>query len=497
MMRENVLTKKPNVSVMRQMDVIPFYEDKLDIEMMEVLRTMQSPVVDERRRVQQRVINKHRLDSERQYWLERDVRDNENRVLRKTMSLNDIRNFSGRNPRSYLEIHQQQIDAARSDSVTNSRANSSQDTYQYRPYPRGEVNSSALSMVYHGSQPSSRLSMANVPMDNTRRETPNRYDSSQFARSESNNSYPVNTVRRYSSQGPVYDDAFRGPNISRANNVSRPEVNDARRMAMPYPNIKHRQGSEEILVTMSPGRPDRVSIRMAPVPSIPLSSSKSSAPPSNQSSNKVQYNSSGANGQSGTNSSRQEGTSSLKPSSSNSNSRSISTVKMDKSQHNTPSIVKSAKRNNAKSDIVEKTEKPASSQKRVIQTERSASSTRSNQPEWYSRIDADSTANSKDAEKEKKGNPTTASMVKTHTKVITQNKTPARVQNITNKQDKTKGIRKTTKQNKPQQSSLRKTNSFKVVGRSTNFFGFVSMADIKAKKKVTFSNDDSERPGTA
>jgi len=51
---------------------------------------------------------------------------------------------------------------------------------------------------------------------------------------------------------------------------------------------------------------------------------------------------------------------------------------------------------------------------------------------------------------------------------------------------------------KPRQSSLKKSSSFKL-GSSSNFFGYMSMegARVSPKKKVTFSNDESDRPGTA
>ncbi|XP_069118849.1 serine-rich adhesin for platelets-like [Argopecten irradians] len=537
-MRESVLTKKPNVSVMkpmRQTEVIPFYEDRLDAEMMEVLRTMQSPV-DERRRVQQRVVDKHRYDSERQYWMERDIQSNERR-LRKSVSLNDIQSYRGRYPKSYLEMHQQQMDKARNESVSNSRTNSSQDSYQYRQYPRQDMNRS--NMVYHGSLPSSRLSMANMPGDTSMRETPIRYESSQFStRSENINTYhPVSNIRRHSSQSSAYEDAYMNTNFVKATdmNAQRHHRGETRKMSLPLPNIKPSQGSEQILVTMSPGQPDRVSIKMAQVSGISSQSSKSPAQLSNnQSSNKVQYNSSVPNGQSRTSSLRHDGVSSLNPSpvqsrtsslrhdgvsslnpspaqsrtsfnpSPSTNSLKNSTTPMypasnigqkNSNHRNTPPKgEKSVRRNNAKTENVEKSDKPTSSYRRGSQTDRnqlSGSSSRSNQPEWYNRIDSGGSTK----EAEKKPSVTTASVAKTDKKAAPQNQTSARIQNA--KPDRTKGIRKTIKEKKPQQSSLRKTNSFKVVGRSTNYFGFVSVADIKAKKKVTFSNDNSERPGTA
>lgn len=551
-MQENVLTKRSGISVIKpvnQMAVMPFYDQTIDLEMMAVLRSMQSPM-DERRRVQERVINKHRYDSERQYWMEKGAMETntEHRRLRKAMSMNDIAGY-GRAPKTYLEIHQQHMDAAKSESVPNSRSNSSQDAYHFRYYQRGN-NNSRQAISYSGSQPSSRLSIATL--DSLKRETPshggNRYDSNQIVRSE--NMYPANNVarNRFNSHGPINENIFENHNFqeqppplpprAKDNSVSRYEKYDARNVSMPLPNIKPPPNGEQIVVTMSRGQPDRVSISMGPsLPTTynPSQTAKPVVSPNLNGFSKVQYHSSGSNNSSsGNNVIRQEEVSALKPSPPNNNFKNMPAGNIDKNQYNATRMERSAKRNNnVKSDSVDKTEKSASS-RRISQTEKSASSSRSNQPDWYSRADAVSGTRNKPPEVERKGHtnivplegerkfsvkptegerkvsvkPTEVerksstkaiSDVKPETgKVVAQNpSSSSRAPNLPPHQDQFRGQRKNLKYQKPRQSSIKKSNSFKVVARSTNFFGFVSVADMKAKKKVTFSNEESERPGTA
>ena len=610
----------------RVMEVISFYDERLEREMMEGLRSFQSPV-EQRKLVQERVINKHRYASDRQFSVENDAslyNSRQHKVIRKAASMNDLEQFerhyvspasSRRNSKTYMEIHNDNIEAARAESVAS--RTSSLNGYSNQRYPGSR----------DVSQPNSRLSMTesvssihsggkergfNQEKYIMMRKRGGVYSDPNFTRADVNNS--VNSVQQninedqgYYSPQPrrtSYNDAlpnekifvtmsadeeiiainklvskgdrkgqFIGNNNNNNNSYQQQRVDKPSSGSQPHNGVplkqtngasqkqfskdrqslqaepqyrqpqysnkteKIQQKSQQRESDVQNGKPARNTppknervpnqnlVRQQP-PSdqtprqqsypnktekiqnrsqqretdvqngkparntppkndrVPNQNSIRQQPPSDQTPRQQSYSNKTEKLQNNRSQPRESDMQSVQPSG-NTPPKNDRVPNQNLIQYAEKSPVKRVMKANERTtqqNITNKNEK--------INVARKNERNERNQPEWYNRATDKQEVQNKD-----KGNVQNKQNINTE-------RVPAPIDNSNRQRDIAPIIKKSSNLSsnlEPKSGALRKTNSFKVVGRSSNFFGYLSKEEeaLRVKKKVTFSNDDDERPDTA